>query len=167
MSPLRSLAARATLSGVVAGLVVVVLLAVATWQALVWRSEGNTQDDREAAIAAASAEVEGLIGISGATSDADLKKLLAGATAAFRADLEEQADRLTQEVAKNKVEASGEVVSAGIVKFDDDRATVIVAAAGSVKNKSTKKAEPRNYRLSVDLQRTDGKWLVSGLEFVA
>ena len=58
-------------------------------------------------------------------------------------------------------------LAAGVVKLADEQATVIVAAAGTVKNKSTKKAEPRNYRLQVDLQEVDERWLVSGLEFVS
>jgi hypothetical protein len=44
---------------------------------------------------------------------------------------------------------------------------VIVAAAGTVENSGTNAAEPRNYRLRVDLQKDGDRWLVSGLEFVA
>ena len=149
------------------GLVVVVLLLVAGERALARRDAGDRADDHEAAAAAASAEVEGLIDISGSTSDAAMKKLLAGATAEFRTELESQAARLQKALASNKVDARGEAVSTGVTKLSGDKATVIVAATGTVRNKSTKQAEPRNYRLKVDLLRTDGTWLVSGLEFVA
>lgn len=151
---------------VAVGLVVVLLL-VAGERALAWRDAGDRTDDENAAAAAASAEVEGLIDMSGSTSDADMEKLLAGATADFRSELESQADRLKKALASNKVKAEGEAVSTGVVKLDGDKATVIVAAVGTVKNNSTKEAEPRNYRLKVDLLKSDGKWLVSGLEFVA
>jgi Mce-associated membrane protein len=59
------------------------------------------------------------------------------------------------------------VVSTGVVKFEGGSATVIVAAVGTVKNKDATDAEPRNYRLRVDLRESHGRWLVSGLEFVA
>lgn len=149
------------------GLVVVVLLLVAGERALAWRDAGDRTDDELAASAAASAEVEGLIDISGSTSEADMKQLLAGATADFRSELESQADRLKKALASNKVKAEGEAVSTGVVKLDGDKATVIVAAVGTVKNSNTLEAEPRNYRLKVDLLNSDGRWLVSGLEFVA
>ncbi|GAA3686058.1 hypothetical protein GCM10022237_50680 [Nocardioides ginsengisoli] len=151
----------------VVGLVAVALLVFAGQRALAWRGDRSELSDGRAAAAAATAEVEGLIDISGSTSDADMVRLLDGATAAFRTDLEAQAARLQKALADNKVKATGKAVSTGVVKLADDRATVIVAAAGTVKNKQTKAAEPRNYRLRVDLQRVKGDWLVSGLEFVA
>lgn len=146
---------------------VLALLALAGWRGLAWQDARDRLSDEKAAAAAASAEVEGLIDISGATSDADMARLLDGATADFRSELEAQADRLQKALAANRVEASGEAVSAGVVELDGDKATVIVAATGTVRNKSTRAAEPRNYRLKVELVRSDGDWLVSGLEFVA
>lgn len=146
---------------------VLALLALAGWRGLAWQDARDRLSDEKAAAAAASAEVEGLIDISGATSDADMARLLDGATADFRSELEAQADRLQKALAANRVEASGEAVSAGVVELDGDKATVIVAATGTVRNKSTRAAEPRNYRLKVELARSDGDWLVSGLEFVA
>ena len=152
---------------VATAVLVLALLAVGGWRALAWQDARDRIADEKAAAAAASAEVEGLIDISGATSDADMAKLLDGATADFRSELEAQADRLQKALSANKVEATGETVSTGVVRLDGDKATVIVAATGTVRNRSTKAAEPRNYRLEVDLVRSDGDWLVSGLEFVA
>jgi Mce-associated membrane protein len=148
-------------------LVVVALLAVAGNRGLAWQDERQRTIDEKDAAAAATAEVEGLIEVSGATSKEDLDKLLDGATAEFRAELEAQAGRLRNALSKNKVTATGHVTSTGVVKLEDGRATVIVAAAGTVENDKTAKAEPRNYRLRVDLQQDDERWLVSGLEFVA
>ncbi|MFC5731495.1 MULTISPECIES: nuclear transport factor 2 family protein [Nocardioides] len=148
-------------------LVVVAALAVGGERALAWQDEHARATDEKDAAAAAAAEVEGLIDISGSTSEDDVAKLLDGATAGFRSELEAQADRLRRTLSKNKVAATGKVVSTGVVKLEGGRATVIVAAVGTVKNKQTAEAEPRNYRLRVDLQRDDDRWLVSGLEFVA
>jgi len=162
-------ALRARLSwqvGAVA-MIAVALLAVGGERALAWQDERDRAADEKDAVAAATAEVEGLIDISGSTSEEDVAKLLEGATAGFRSELEAQADRLRKTLSRNKVAATGEVVSTGLVKLEDGRATVIVAAVGTVKNKQTAAAEPRNYRLRVDLQQDDDRWLVSGLEFVA
>jgi Mce-associated membrane protein len=162
-------ALRARLSwqaGAVA-MIAVVLLAVGGERALAWQDQRDRAADEKDAAAAATAEVEGLIDISSSTSEEDIAKLLEGATAGFRSELEAQADRLRKTLSENKVAATGEVVSTGLVKLEDGRATVIVAAVGTVKNKQIAKAEPRNYRLRVDLQQDDDRWLVSGLEFVA
>lgn len=163
MSRLTSLTWR---SGAVV-LVVAVLLAFSAQRAIAWQDERARVSDEKAATAAATTEVEGLIDISSSTSKDDMARLLDGATADFRTELEAQADRLRKTLDDNAVKATGEVVSTGVVKLDDDRATVIVAAVGTVANKRTQDAEPRNYRLRVDLQKTDDAWLVSGLEFVA
>lgn len=165
--PLSELRGRVSWQAGLLALVVLALLAVAGNRGLAWQDERQRATDEKDAAAAATAEVEGLIEVSGATSEEDLDRLLAGATAGFRDELEAQADRLRKALSKNKVTATGEVVSTGVVKLEDGRATVIVAATGTVENNQTAKAEPRNYRLRVDLQQDDDRWLVSGLEFVA
>lgn len=164
---MKGLAALLTWRSGAVILVVAALLAFSGERAMAWQSERARVSDEKAASAAATTEVVGLIDISGSTSKADMDVLLDGATAGFRSELEAQADRLQKALADNAVTATGEAVSTGVVKLADDRATVIVAAVGTVQNKSTKKAEPRNYRLKVDLQKTNDTWLVSGLEFVA
>ncbi|KRB76252.1 hypothetical protein ASE01_14700 [Nocardioides sp. Root190] len=159
--------ARLSWRAAAVGLVIVALLAVAAERGLAWRDQRDRGADEKAVVAAAQAEVEGLIDISGSTSEDDMARLLDGATADFRKELESQADRLRKALADNAVEATGEAVSSGVVRLDGDRATVIVAAVGTVTNKQTEAPEPRNYRLKVDLLKTDDAWLVSGLEFVS
>lgn len=161
------LRSRLTWQAALVAVVVVALLGFSGERALAWQDARGHADDEKDAAAAASVEVEGLIDISQSTSDQDMQLLLDGATADFRSELEGQADRLHKALADNAVQATGDVVSTGVVKLEGDSATVIVAAVGTVANKQAKQAEPRNYRLRVDLQRTDGQWLVSGLEFVA
>jgi len=148
-------------------LLVLALLGVAGQRAWAWEAERQRTHDSVDVVAAASDEVTGLIGISGSTSKDDIDRLLGGATADFRSELASQADRLRTTLTRNKVTATGSVVSAGVVKLEDNAATVIVAATGTVRNKQAVKPEPRNYRLRVDLTRSAGRWLVSGLEFVS
>lgn len=143
------------------------LFAAAGNRAVVWhRAQQDATRDR-AAIAAATVEVERLITISASTSREDVALLLDGATAGFRSELESEANELRRALSANKVTATGQVVSSGLMKLDGTGATVLVAATGSVKNKAAGAGQPRSYRLRVDLQRTGGRWLVSGLEFVA
>lgn len=158
---------RPSWATIAVGLVVVGLLAFSVERGMSWREVRSNEADERAASAAAVAQVEQLVGISGSTADEDIERLLDGATGDFHAELESQIKRLQQVLADSKVKATGEAVSTGVVDLIDDKATVIVAASGTVQNKDTDKAEPRNYRLKVDLVKTDGRWLISGLEFVA
>lgn len=165
--PLATLRGQLSWQAGLLALIVVALLVLAGQRGLAWQDFRERVADEKDAVAAATAEVEGLIEVSAATSKKDLDKLLDGATAEFRTELEGQADRLRSALSKNKVTATGKVISTGVVKLEDGRATVIVAAAGTVKNDKTAEAEPRNYRLRVDLRQDHDRWLVSGLEFVA
>jgi Mce-associated membrane protein len=152
---------------VVVVLVVLALAGLAGERAYTWKNLHDDEEARRAAVAAASAEVRGLLSISATTSDEDVAALLAGATADFRSELESQADRLRTELSENDVVATGSIDSAAVSAFGGDSATVIMAASGTVDNKQTADPEPRNYRLEVTLVEEDGRWLVSGLEFVA
>lgn len=158
---------RTTWRSLPVALVVVAAVGLAGDRGLAWHRERSVVADGSAAIEAATAEVNGLIDVSSTTSRADLDGLVAGATAGFRDELQKQAGALRKALSSNHVTATGRVVSAGVVQLTDGRATVIVAAAGSVRNARTRRAEPRNYRLRIDLQDNAGRWLVSGLEFVS
>lgn len=147
--------------------VVLVLLALTVERGLAWQERHEQAAAAEAASEAATAQVEKLITVSGSTAQDSINSLLDGATGDFRAEFEAQAGRIRRTLADSDVETTGEVVSTGVVRASDTRATVIVAATGTVQNKQAEQPQPRNYRLSVDLEKVGDRWLVSGLEFVA
>jgi Mce-associated membrane protein len=66
-----------------------------------------------------------------------------------------------------KATQTGEVEWAGLVAGDDDSATVIVATNGTISNKETD-FEPvaRPYRLQLEVDLVDGRWLTSDLQYV-
>lgn len=167
MSPVSLAGVRSRPAVVLVVLVVAALLGLSVMRGLAWQERLQQRADERAASEAATAQVEKLVSVSGATSEEDMRSLLGGATGDFRTELESQADRLRRALAADNVKATGEVVSTGVVRTGDGRATVLVAATGSVRNKHAESAQPRNYRLSVDLRKVDDSWLVSGLEFVA
>jgi Mce-associated membrane protein len=167
MMRLRPRGSATTISAVLATLVLGGLLAIAGERGLTWQERREQRAAAEAASEVAAAQVEKLITVSSSTAEASIDSLLDGATGDFRTELEAQTDRLRGAVADSKVAATGEVVSTGVVTAEEDSVTVVVAATGSVRNTNNEEPEPRNYRLSVDLEKVDGRWLVSGLEFVA
>lgn len=93
--------------------------------------------------------------------------LLDGVTDDFRADFTEQVDDFTRTVRWQKLTTTGRIVSIAVDTLDDDSASVLVAASGTVANRSASKPQARHYRLRVDLLEVEGHWLVNGLEFVS
>lgn len=147
--------------------VALILVAIAAQRCWAWREQVDLASGRDAAAAAASAEVTKLISVSAADSKQAFDELLSGATAGFRDDLRAQASQLQKALSASSVKSEGTVVSAGVTKASKDRASVIIAATGTVSNTSTSGAERRDYRIKVELSRIGDRWLVSALEFVA
>lgn len=147
------LAAGALVSGVHSGLAL--------------RADHRETEGRTEVLAAASAEVTGLISVSQKTTAAEIDRLKAGATSGFASELAEQSVALRRALQAQKVTSTGTVASAGVVAWQPDRARVLVAAVGKVANRQSTATTPRAYRLRVDLRHVDGRWLVSDMEFVA
>lgn len=108
-----------------------------------------------------------LTSISADNAEQDITRLLAGATAGFRDQFEKQAVAFKKALSAGNVTSTGKVVSAGLVSLKDDHAVVLIAATGTVQNAQTTTPEARSYRLRAELDKTNGTWLVAGLEFVA
>lgn len=157
---------KKTWAGAAVALVATGALGLGTRSALELRDAHAEQTGRNAAVAAASREVAGLITVSDKTTQEDLDALREGATADFAAELEEQSAALRTALQQQKVVSTGTVASAGVVSWSPERARVIVAAVGEVKNAGSA-GTPRAYRLQVDLRNVEGHWLVSDMEFVA
>lgn len=143
-----------------------VLLAVTVLLGLQARQDAAEADRRDTAIAVARERVLQLTTLSYTDIDHQLEVLLDGTTGEFRRQFQGTLGTFAQVVRQGKVEATGEIAEAGVVRIDDDTARVLVAATAMVRNTESKKTQPRQYRLAVDLQRDGGTWLVSGMEFV-
>ena len=50
---------------------------------------------------------------------------------------------------------------------NDNQATVLTAVTSIVKNTEAPEGQQRVYRMKMTLDHTDGRWLVSNVEFVA
>lgn len=150
----------------VIGLLAAGAVASGVHSGLALRSEHREERGRADAMAAASAEVTGLISVSQKTTAAEISRLKAGATASFASELEEQSVALRRALQAQKVTSTGSVASAGVVAWQPAKARVLVAAVGKVANKQSDRSTPRAYRLRVDLRHVEGRWLVSDMEFV-
>jgi len=116
---------------------------------------------------AARTETEAFIEVDYKFMDELIAKVLAGATGTFKEEYSRVKATLKATAQQGQSISTGTVREVGIGDIDDDNAVVFVAADAKVSNKSTKGvAQPRSYRLKLNMTRTGDKWLISNLQFV-
>lgn len=151
-----------------AALVPVTLLVVAAlaWQAVIWNGDRQDDNRRDAAIEVARAQVLDLTTLDSATVDdrlADMGQRLSGA---FKRQFDGFASTFSDVVNDDNINATGEVKSVAVDQYDGDAATVLVATSAQVTHGKEKKANAKDYRMKVDLERKGDDWLITGMEFV-
>lgn len=101
--------------------------------------------------------------------EGDVEKVKAGATGEFLADFEARTadDAVRDVLVENKSRSSGKIVDAGIVRSDATNATVLVAIDVTVSNTAVPDGRVSPFRMQIELEKRDGRWLTSVLEFVA
>lgn len=165
--------ARPRLTVVLSLAVVLLGCAAVAGGVLVQREHSERADAREAqarygaVLQAASHEAEAVINIRHDEARESIDRVVEGATGEFRNQYTTSTAGMIKVLKANKSVMQGDVVWAGVVEVDVDSAIVIAATSGTVANKETKD-EPvaRDFRLRLELQRVDGEWLTSDLQFV-
>lgn len=148
------------------GALLLLVCAAAVLGSLKLRELDQRQDARLAAVAAARQEALNLTSIDTRDIDADLKAVLDGATGGFKTDFAQRSADLRRVLTENNVIAEGNVLEAALVRADDATATVLVVVDSTVKNKAAPKGRANTYRMQLDLEKRDGRWLTSTLQFV-
>jgi Mce-associated membrane protein len=147
------------------------LLAASVALALVWAGEKRSRDHlsqaRSDAVAAARQEMLDLDSLSAATIDADLAKIIAGATGSFKDQFVKAKTDLKQVVAQRKTTSAGVIRSSGVIRSDNDTATVLIAVDRTIKDASTSQPATTTDRWRLDLEKHDGRWLVASLNPVS
>jgi Mce-associated membrane protein len=116
---------------------------------------------------AAKAEALAFLAIDHTKMDELTKRVLSGATGAFKTQYTSSLKALKQAATSQKSVSKGHINQVGLSEVDADSATVFVAAGSKVKNTGTKgKFEDRSWRIKLTMARHSGDWLVSQLEFV-
>lgn len=142
------------------------LAAAATWLGVEVHERHETEDRRQAILAAARQSALNFTSLDYRHYDRDSKNVLSGATGDFAQQFSAQTAELTKLVAANKSVSEGQVLEAGIVRSDSRTARVLVVADSKVTNVSAPQGTSRNYRLQLDLVYEGGRWLTSNVEFV-
>lgn len=155
----------------VLSVLVVVLLAASVVLALVVKSNLDAREEvvasRDSALQAGRQAILNLDALSAATIDADLKRVLDGATGQFKTQFQQAQGDLKSLVVARKTTSKGTILSAGVVRADDASATVLVAVDRLVKDSTNANGTTAHDRWKVSLERRGGRWLVAVLDAVA
>ena len=131
------------------------------------RDRDSLAEARESALAAARQEIVNLDSLSHTTIDADLKRVIDGATGTFKDQFTRAQGDLKSLVVQRKSVSTGTVLYSGVVRADTDTASVLVAVDRLVKDSSDSAGAVAHDRWRVDLEKHGGRWLVSNLQAVS
>ncbi len=154
-------------------LVVLLSVAVVLGGVLAWDTQRRRDADAAAqqrygdVLASATAEAEAFVNLRHDDARAGVDRVAAGATGEFRERYTEAGDRVVAALERNRSVLAGDVLWAGVVDLDGDRATVIAATSGTVTSRRTEGVPlPRDFQLRLELVLEDGRWLTRDLRFV-
>ncbi|NMO05265.1 hypothetical protein HH308_29005 [Gordonia sp. TBRC 11910] len=149
-----------------------IALLVALVGAIAWKGttvvEQRTAADRNTEIIGVTKDVvASLVNLDYNRTDADLARIKAMSAGQFADQFSQVSSSMGQVLGQGKVQSTGSVKEAAIISVDDSHAKVLAAVTSVVKNTEAPEGQPRVYRMRVQLDRADDKWLVSNVEFVA
>ena len=143
-------------------LVALVALLVFLW----WTRPGESAvsaDDYAEALQAARSGIVDLTSFDHLTLDDDIEQIRRVATGDLREEAVAELDGRRQQIADLQAVVSTEVVGAGVTRADDDAATVLMVIQSTQEGAASPQAQISRYRIQVDLEKVDGRWLLSGI----
>lgn len=145
----------------------VVLLGVTTWLALPLlrgadRSPIRTDTYAEVLQAARSGVVD-LTSFDHLTLDDDIEQVRRVATGDLREESLAQLEDRRQELLDMQAVVNTEVVGAGVTRAEESEATVLLVIQSTQQSTASPQAQVLRYRIQVELQKEDGRWLLSGI----
>ncbi|GLW65979.1 hypothetical protein Arub01_42230 [Actinomadura rubrobrunea] len=156
---------RRTVLTVLGVLAVGLAVAVGVFGYRYWKAE-EEERQRAAAVQAARQTAVNLASLDYRDVQKGVDRVLAGMTGEVRNQWATQAKTIVDTATKAQTMSQVQQVRAGVVSMDGDSAEVIVAITATVTNPKVPQGSPRYYRFSMDMTRTDGRWLVSNLGLV-
>ncbi|SNR49393.1 hypothetical protein [Blastococcus mobilis] len=123
----------------------------------------STRDYAEALQAARSGVVD-LTSFDHLTLDDDIEQARRVTTGDLREESVAQLDQRRQELTDLQAVVSTEVVGAGITRADAEDATALLVIQSTQESAADPQAQIVRYRIEVTLEKSDGRWLLSGIK---
>jgi Mce-associated membrane protein len=97
------------------------------------------------------------------TLDDDIEQIRRVTTGDLRKEAVDQLDSRRQQITDAQAVVNTEVVGAGVTRADTNDATVLLVIQSTQKSTASPQAQVVRYRIQVELQKVDGRWLLSGI----
>jgi len=104
--------------------------------------------------------------ISYTQADADVQRILSGATGSFYDDFQKRAPAFVDVVKQAQSKSEGAVTEAGVESTQGDRAQVLVAVTVKTSTAGVDEPRPRLWRMRIGVQKTSQGAKVSDVAFV-
>lgn len=152
----------------VVALSVLTVAAIAAGVVFFLQTRDDSQQDRlrAEAVQVAGQQAVNLLTVNGDNVDGQLAALTGNSTGDFQRQFEGITKTFGDVVRQGKVNSTGRVEAAGVDQLNGDTARVQLALSSTVTNSQASDPQTRQYRITVDLQRKEDRWLVAGMQFV-
>jgi hypothetical protein len=122
----------------------------------------RTGDYAEALQAARSGVVD-MTSFDYLTLDDDIEQIRRVTTGDLRKEAVDQLDTRRQQITDAQAVVNTEVVGAGVTRADTNDATALLVIQSTQKSTASPQAQVVRYRIQVELEKVDGRWLLSGI----
>lgn len=150
----------------IAGLIVATLATAAIHQGLAVRGLAAGQSDRQAVLSASRRLITDMFSLDHRTADRDISRALSGLTGKAREEFAAATPQLKSQLVQRRTTSTITVLAAGVTSLKESTARTLVTADGTVKTPEVPNGAAKYYRWSLDLTRTNDRWLVSSLTLV-
>lgn len=158
---------RPTLPVMGLGALAVVLLATTAFFGWSVYNNSAAASDRSAVLAASHREAVALTTLSSRSGTSDYAAVVNGAAGDLKSQLAGGKAQFLKALGTAGASSVGRVLDAGVVSLGNGTAKVLIDVQATVSNKQTaNKPEQRAYHWQLSLVSSDGKWLVTNVEFV-
>jgi len=146
-----------------------VVLAVGTlagWLGFRAHQSHQAQAERTQFVQAARQGALNLTTIAWQSADADVQRILDGATGEFYDDFAQRSQPFIEVVKQAESSTVGTVTEAGLESQSADTAQVLVAVTVTTSNAAAPQLDPRSWRMRILVQRVGDEAKLSNVEFV-
>jgi Mce-associated membrane protein len=151
-----------------AGLAMVLALTTAMgWLGFRAYQEHQAQAQRELFLQVGRQCAVNLTTIDWQHAEADVQRLLDSATGKFYDQFSQRKQPFIDLVKKAQSKSVGTVTEAGLTSDSDDKAEALVAVSIKTSNLGATDQPPREWRVRISLEKTDGQVKVSNVSFVS
>lgn len=149
------------------GLVLVVALSgLAGWLGFGYQQQRHQQLLHGEFLQAARQGALNLTTIDWQRADADVKRIMDGATGTFYDDFATRSQPFVDVVKQAQSVSVGTVTEAGLESQDADVAQALIAVSVQTSSSAGAEPVPRAWRMRIAVQKVDGQFKVSSVEFV-